>query len=150
MSIVASIEISLVEDKTRSISAVNVINVLKNFGWSLVHDNHTSYLPIGDKDDFDWQSEKNMDFLLLAKIIVQKEAAGELIGLILTWQTSDIGIVFLFYMDKTISISASINRQTIALANNYAITDFQWYLEKLLLPLNEAFGVEYFSCEQSK
>jgi hypothetical protein len=147
MSVDASIRISLVGSKTKSIPALDIIDVLEHAGWSLAHDGYTSYLPLGDIDDFDWQSEQNMDQQKFRNIISSKELANELIAVILTWQTSDIGFVFLYHQNKSISISITIERQKITLNDNYAITDFQWYLEKILPPLNDAFGVEYFSCE---
>ena len=96
MSISATININLARHKSQDISTFEIIKVLKDFGWSLTHDGYTSYLPLGDKDDFEWQSKKNMNFDSVKKLILMKESSEELIGIILTWQTSDIGGVFLF------------------------------------------------------
>ena len=148
MSISATINIHLIKRKIQCTSTLDVIKGLVNSGWSLTHDKYTSYLPLGDKDDFDWQSEENMDFASITRLILAKKASGELVGLILTWKATGIGGVFLFRSDESFSMGISINRQKIVLKNNYVITDFQWYLERLLPPLNDAFGVEYFSCDQ--
>lgn len=40
--------------------------------------------PLGDKDNFDWRSEKGMGFEALAKILEIKELTGETIGVAMT------------------------------------------------------------------
>ncbi len=153
MSVSASIDINLSKNEGKNRSTVEIIEVLVNFGWNLVHDTYISYLPLGDKDDFDWQAEKGMSFETLTKIIEVKEQAEETVGIIMTWKDTDIGGTFLFWPPNkdnlgTFSMNIGINRQIITLTDDYNITDFQWYLPKLLVPLNRILTVEYFSFEQ--
>ncbi len=148
MSVSASIVVAL----TKTISPVEVIKILTGFGWNLINEEgYINYLPIGDKDNFAWQAEKNMSFDTLAKILNAKEKADEIIGVILTWKDTNIGGTFLFQPKgslDTFSMHISIERQKALIAEEYDITDFQWYLSKLLPPLNKEWTVEYFSCEQ--
>lgn len=152
MSVSASIDIGLSKNHGKQKSAVEIIKELVKFGWNLVHDEYVSYLPIGDKDDFNWQAEKSMRFETLTKIIEAKEQAEEIVGIIMTWKNTDIGGTFLFWPPKdkldTFSMNININRKTISLSDNYAITDFQWYIPKLLVPLNKVWPVEHFSFQQ--
>lgn len=150
MSISAGISIRL-SDGNRSKSAVNIIKVLIDSGWNLFHDGYISYLPIGDKDDFDWQAKKAMSFEKLTKIIEIKEKTEEVVGVIMTWQNTDIGGTLLFWPEdslNTFAMNITINRKKTKLADDYEITDFQWYLPKLLTPLNKVFEVEYFACDE--
>jgi hypothetical protein len=148
MSVSASIVIAL----TESIPAVEIIRKLTIFGWNLTNEyGYVNYLPIGDKDNFDWQAERTMSFEALTKILNAKEQACEIVGVILTWKDTNIGGTFLFQPKKsleTFSMHISIERQKILLSDGYEITDFQWYLSKLLPPLNEMWTVEYFSLDQ--
>jgi hypothetical protein len=143
MSVSASIDIILSEKKT----AVEIINRLMNFGWTLAtKDGYIGYLPLGDKDDFHWQAEK-ISFEALTKILHEKERANEIVGVTMTWKDTEIGGSFLFWRNdslETFSMCTDGNRQRTILDGNYEITDFQWYLAKLLPPLD----VEYFSFYQ--
>lgn len=149
MSVSANICITLFKNNAKSISALEIIESLCHFGWSLTYNGYISYLKLGDRDDFDWQSDKHMDTTKLQEIILQKELAHELVGLILYWLTDDIGISCIIYPDS-ISVNFAMNRKTIKIDGNYEITDFQWYLEKLLPPLENTFGIASFTCEQSR
>ena len=150
MSISAGISIRLSEC-AQPRSAVDIIKVLIDFGWNIIHDGYISYLPFGDKDDFDWQAKRNINFESLIKILESKEQAEETIGIIMTWKNTDIGGTFLFWSKNeldTFSMNITVDRQKTTLTNDYEITDFQWYLPKLLIPLNKVWTVEYFSFDQ--
>ncbi len=152
MSVSASIDIKLSEIKRTQISATEIIEVLVSSGWNLFHGEYLSYLPLGDKDDFDWQDKKDMSWNALTKIIEAKEQAKEIVGIMMTWENTKIGGDFLFWPPKTsycntFSLSTNNNRQVISLTNDYNITDFQWYLPKLLIPLNKAFTIESFKLD---
>ncbi|HOQ01556.1 MAG TPA: hypothetical protein PK604_12200 [Acetivibrio clariflavus] len=54
-----------------------------------------SFLPLGDNDDYDWQSEE-IDLEQLMDIIDKKEKQNEVIGVILYWDKSSIGMQLLF------------------------------------------------------
>ena len=150
MSVSASINIHLSKNNNKHVPAIEIIKVLINFGWNLLHNGYIGYLPIGDKDDFDWQ-EKKISFEELVSILKEKEETNEVIGIIMTWKNTEIGGTFLFYTNEkyeTFSMGISAERQVITLQDDSKITDFQWYLPKLLIPLNEFWNVEYFSFYQ--
>lgn len=149
MSISASIKIHI----SRQVPTINILQILIKEGWSISHTNYTCYLPIGDNGKADWQAVENMHIAELSDILNAKEARNEMVGILLTWQNTLIGGNFLAWPDKqykSFSISLDSDRQELFLNKNYSITNFQWYLEKTLPPLNEAFGVEYFSCEENR
>lgn len=151
MSIHANINIGLSNHCEKHISPVDTIQILMRNGWSISHNNYICYLPVGDNDEADWQADENMSIEQLANILQTKELRKEIIGVMLTWQTTLIGCDLIFYPDKqysNFSINLDANRPLISLVNNYQITNFLWYLEKFLPPLNNAFGVDFFSCKE--
>jgi hypothetical protein len=150
MSILANITIHLKKMKSEPISVLNIIDTLLSTGWTIDDGGKVSYLPLGDNDEFDWKIRENISTKEFKEIVRKKEMAGEFIGIIMTLKDTTIGGTFLFRLDQAISFNLDINRREIAIGNSYSITDFQWYLEKILPPLNEAFGVEYFSCEEHR
>ncbi len=94
MSVSASIDVMLSKNLQRS--ATGIIQVLVNSGWTLTHDGYIGFLPLGDKDDFDWKAEK-IDIETLNSIIKEKECANELVGVTMTWKDTDFGGAFLFW-----------------------------------------------------
>ena len=150
MSVTATIDIHLPKTEKKHESAIRITQVLVNFGWTLSHNGYIGYLPLGDKDNFDWLEEK-ISIERLTDILKAKEKANEIIGIIMTWKNTGIGGTFLFWPKgrlHTFSMNIDINRQKIILVDDYEVTDFQWYLPKLLVPLNNVWEVEYFSFDQ--
>jgi hypothetical protein len=150
MSVSASINVHLPKNGIIHKPAIEIIQVLISSGWTLSHNGYIGYLPLGDKDSFDWQ-EKEINIETLTDILKAKEDANEIVGVIMTWQNTEIGGTFLFWTNEkyeTFTMGISIDRQTMALDDDYKITNFQWYLSKLLPPLNKVWTVEYFSFEQ--
>jgi len=116
----------------------------------LSHDGFIGYIPLGDKDVFEWQ-EKEISIKTLTDILKAKQDANEIIGITMSWKDTGIGGDFLFWpKNELLTFSMNINgtRQTIELESDYKITDFQWYLPKLLMSLNKVWTVEYFSFDQ--
>ena len=148
MSVFATIEIQLIEENNINNSILDVINNLIQFGWLVYHGNYVSYLPIGDQDNYHWQDAKNMDFAVLQKIIIEKEVKNEPIGLIMRWQDTEIGGAFLFHSMYKLSVTLNINRQKISSLQPSDITDFQWYLERIIPALTSSFTIESFICSQ--
>lgn len=150
MSISASIDIKLI----KYISSIRIIQELSNFGWTLNHRGKMSYLPINDNGMFNWTDEDFCEESLI-KILKQKEKLGELIGVGMVWQDINIGGEFLFYpsdkLDGQISIILSMNRKILQINTHLKITDVNWYLIKLLPPLNKGdFNVEFYSYSEHK
>ena len=149
MSILANITIHLTKNKAKQ-NSLDKIETLINAGWTLNDHGKFSYLPIGDQDNFDWHIQDDISFFQLTEIIKAKEQSKETVGIVMTWETTLIGGTVLIYQNETISINLDINRKTIVFKDNYIITDFQWYLERLLPQLNETFGVAHFSCGECR
>lgn len=154
MSISASIDITLQSSTQKRKAAFDIIYILTQSGWSFINNNYTSYLPLNDNDEFDWTTEQNIDSEQLRKLFETKEQAHEIVGILMVWNNSEIGGSFLFWPKeiscKTFSVNFNAFRPMVKLNDNHEIIDFKWYLERLLPPLEEAFGIEAFSFEQQK
>jgi len=153
MSVSVSIDIRLTEPKNGRLARIDIVKVLIDYGWTLYHEGLISYQPSGSKSITDWKYA-SLNFEDLSKIFTMKQSSHEINGVMMTWANTGIGGDFLFWPEEisneTFSLNLQAIRQKINLGGNYSITAFQWYLEKLLPPLNEAFGVESFSCQEHK
>jgi hypothetical protein len=143
MSVDATISMCL----NNNYEPLDIIEILLEFGWTLNDYGGISYLPLGDVDAFNWQTQQQMTFEELKKIITSKQQTNEVVGIVMTWKDTLIGCTFLLRKNSILSIGLGVDRQIKELNKNYQITDFNWYLEKLLLPLDDAFDIAYFSCE---
>ncbi len=152
MSVSAGIKVRLIQcKKGTEIFSIEVVKILNTAGWTLFRSGKASYLPLGDTEFLDYRYGEAIEYEQLVSIIEKKEQLGELVAIDLFWKDTFIGGTFRFDPDSCYSeirINVSSDRQIIQLNENYSITNFQWYLEKLLPPLNDAFGVEYFSCKE--
>lgn len=152
MSVSAGIKVQLIQCKKGSeIFSIEVVKVLNKAGWSLIRAGRAGYLPLGDTEFLDYRYGEAIEYAQLVSIIEKKEQLGELVAVDLFWQDTFIGGSFRFAPDNSYSeirISVNSDRQIVQLNENYSITNFQWYLEKLLPPLHNAFGVESFSCKE--
>lgn len=149
MSVSASIDIELAWRKEIVISKVRLIEKLLDFGWTFNDNGQGSYLPIDDKEDFNWQRE-NISPESLMLILKEKEKCDELIGVAMTWEKTGIGGEFLLMSNGVISINLSINRKLFnADIVNTKIMDVNWYLTRLLPVFNqEDIKVESFSYQE--
>lgn len=144
MSIDSTISIKL----TNKISAVEIIKSLMTYGWTLNDYGKVSYLPLGDNDDFNWQSE-NISIDTLFDIVRNKELLGEMVGVMLTWEDSLIGGSFLFDNDKSFTFNICINRKIIIGYDDYNMTNVSWYIERLIPAINsDRIKVEAFTYQQ--
>jgi len=154
MSISAGIKVQLIQRKNGSeIFTIEVIKSLIAAGWALFRSGKASYLPLGDTEFLNYRYGEAIEYEQLVSIIEKKEQLGELVAVDLFWNDTLIGDTVMFLPAKNyceILIGVSSDRQTVQLNENYSITNFQWYLERLLPPLNAAFGVESFSCQERK
>lgn len=147
MSVSASIDINLVQYQQR-VSLLKVIQYLLEYGWSLDYDGKISFLPIGDDDKFNWQSE-SMSIESFFHILMKKEKNNEIIGVAMTWSNTGIGGDFLLSKDGKLSVNLSINRKLIESDSSMKITDINWYLVKLLPIFNHKdIQVESFTYEE--
>ena len=150
MSITASVDINLIKKDSQHAGTNEILEILLLSGWTLMHDNTIGYIPLGDKECSNWQLDTVIKISDLKNIILEKEKNNEVNGLILTWGNTKIGGIFLFWGNGNLSLTINLTRKTILLNDNLEITDFMWYLEKLLPPLNNAFGIDSFICEEQK
>jgi hypothetical protein len=136
MSVQASLDLNF-QDYDKAITPINLITLLLNNGWSLNDNGRISYLPIGDNYDFDWiiSSQISKDELMM--MLEEKEKRNELIGIVLTWKNTNIGGSILFYPSDKISFVFNINRRILHGLDNFKMTDFNWYLSRILPIFNK-------------
>lgn len=116
-------------------SRLEMVKVFFENEWTPSYQGRITFLPFGDKDEFDWQSE-DISIDSLYAILKEKEDAGEMLGIIIIWKDSMIGGQLLLFNDKSISFNPNINTK---LCNDYEelnLLDYNWYLPKLIAPLS--------------
>ena len=84
-------------------------------------------MPVGDKDDFDWQCEK-IPRSKIFDIVSEKIAEKEMVGVTLFYNNGVEGISFLADTTDEIMLSLSTYRKIIKGKN----TDMVWYLENII------------------
>lgn len=145
MSVSASIDIQLGKVSNEKISALQVINTFITNKWRIQNDNNISYLPLGDEDSFEWQSD-DISVEQLINIVEKKESHGEIIGILMFWDSTEIGVELLIRSELELSFNLSINRKLIGNTEN---TDINWYIEKIVVLLKENnYIIEYFSFDE--
>lgn len=126
---------------------ISIVEKLNKSNWLLNDNGKISYLPLNDDDNFDWESvslEEKEDVL---EIISEKEKQSELIGLVFTWDNTQIGGQFLF-SNNIFSLIPSLNRQKMSNSN---LTNRSWYLERLVPFLKDSFGgIKSINIEESE
>ncbi|WP_308722636.1 hypothetical protein [Paenibacillus polysaccharolyticus] len=127
MSTSISIEIFLSE----KISGMAILNKLEKYGWTYNDHGNVAFLLIGDNDNYDWQRTSISKEKLLG-ILSEKEKSGELIGVVMTWEDTNIGGTFLIRNNGTFLMSPDINRRFIDIEGYNKVTDLNWYMTKLL------------------
>ncbi|MBP2633658.1 MAG: hypothetical protein H6Q70_4286 [Firmicutes bacterium] len=149
MSVSASLDIKLIQRQTHELFSVKIIEKLLDYGWNFKNEGVVSFLPVGDKNNFDWQSN-DISLESLINILENKEKAHEIIGIVMTWKDTGIGGEFLIIENQKISINLSINRRFIGDdITNLKITDVNWYLSKLLPAFRcEDILLEYFCYQE--
>ncbi|WP_437285852.1 hypothetical protein [Sorangium sp. So ce406] len=125
-----------------------VLCALLEAGWSYDDDGHISYLPVGDRGDFDWQwadLDRWPDVLAAIKV---KEERGELVGVSLIHEETGAGGEFLLdAREELLMICLTINTRDIQTVPRFV--DFTWYLERLVPAISRAgFTIECVECCQ--
>lgn len=158
MSVSASIDLRVVHRYSGVlVSPIKIIEILLKHGWRVERNGYICYLPLGDKDNFAW-STYTMGIESLMKILQQKEAQNEIIGLVLNWQDTDMGGDLLLWTkeemtEKSIHTSMSLcltmNRKLLIDDGQLKITDVNWYVVNLLKIFNQGDTlVEYYTYEE--
>lgn len=147
MSISAWIDIHL--SSSANLSATDLIRQFAKEGWDYTGRNgEVTYLPLGDGDNFNWLSEA-VDSANIMNIIEMKQAQREIVGIQLLRRDSEIGCDMLMFNTNQIGFSLSIARKTIEIQGDIDMTDFSWYLERILPVFKHAgLRVERVQCEQ--
>lgn len=136
MSIQATIDIYFNEEK--KVTHSQILDIFLASDWKNADNNKFRMLPLGD-GDYSWvdytEDEKEAKVLLDSKL-----DDGEVGGIELFYDRSGIGIELLLFPDSQLSVSLSINRKTKFKSH----TDIDWYIEKILLPLEQKIEIESF------
>ena len=134
----------IINHNNNSINAFDLLEKFMSSGWTLNYYGKISYLPLGDTD-FDWHYASMDEKYKIIDILKNKINNQELVGIVITWNDTNIGINALFYpfLDKLI-FNIDINRKTIS---SLDITDFTWYIEKLIpVILKAGLSIEVLEC----
>lgn len=127
----------------------NLLEVLKNNGWSFIHKGKVNYLPIGDNDDYEWVNEEISANDVLDLLTI-KEEKGEKNGISLYWDDSNIGVNLLVHSANEISFDLCYNLKECCTEENSNITDINWYYCKLIMCFIKAnypiLEVQYSEC----
>ncbi len=115
---------------------LDIIKLLNSFGWTYYdEDEHAEYLPVGDRDSFDWQMGEITEGDLYA-IIDRKQQRGETVGLVMYYRDTEYGITLLAANTSEISIMPNINRKTLDEDDDTdSVTDVSWYAERIIQKL---------------
>lgn len=116
-------------------SLLDFIKLLGSLGWSIYDDaHHAEYLPVGDRDAFDWQMDEITESGLYS-ILERKLQRGETVGLVLYYRDTGHGVTLLAADTSEILIIPNINRKTLVDDDEDSMTDVSWYSERLLQKL---------------
>lgn len=115
------------------------IKVLLEAGWRVFNNKEITFLPLRDNGEFNWVS-KASNIEEIFNIIDEKERSNEVIGLVLYWRKTNIGVRVTFKSIDDINIALDINRKEIKGLNN--MTNVNWYFERLIEPINCNFTLD--------
>lgn len=117
-------------------NVLDIIKLLNSFGWTYYdEDENAEYLPVGDRDSFDWQMGEITEGDLYA-IIDRKQQRGETVGLVMYYRDTESGITLLAADTSEISIMPNINRKTLDEDDDTdSVTDISWYAERIIQKL---------------
>lgn len=119
---------------------VDIVKVFQKIGWNIYSpQGNIEYLPVGDQDDYNWQS-KRMTESEFYDILVEKIAYKEQIGVNLFYHNGVEGITLLADDTNEIMLELELNRKRI----NERHTDTIWYLKNIVYKLFEN-GIELLS-----
>lgn len=141
-----SVSLSIKFNKSKSYYLIDIIKTFLKVGWNLRDkEGKVSYLPVGDKDDFEWQHSDILTDSDIFNNIIQKERVNEWVGIMLYWGNTDIGVTFLAESIDNVIVSPEINRKRFF--DNF--TDINWYINSIIIGLKkENIEIESFLFEE--
>ena len=147
MSIRSSIDLAFC--KSDMFSVIDIISCLIEDDWTIFDvDNTIDFLPVNDNDNYDWQKEL-MTKQAIFDIIKLKQARKETIGINLYHKKCSVGITVLFFPNNEMSVMCDINRKKICYSDSLFFTDFNWYIESIIMILKKKnYKIEYFECKE--
>ena len=132
MSYLSGVTVHLTGEAT---SPLHILQKLLDHGWTYNDQGSITYLPLGDREMYDWQQSPLDEWNTVNAVLESKINANERIGIILTWEDTLIGGDFhIAPSSQEVSVTWSVNRKVI----EGGFTDHSWYLSKLLLPLSHS------------
>lgn len=149
MSVEASISVRYSISWKNDLYATQLIQILLLEGWTFGDDEGSSYLPLGETEGFDWIIQEKISSDLLMNILIEKEKRHEIIGVVMTWQDTNIGGSFIFREEHKLSILLNVNKKIIPNGKITKLTDVNWYFSHLI-PIFEENNIEvcFFAFEQ--
>lgn len=115
---------------------IDIVDLLFQIGWcSRNKKGAVEYLPVGDKDEYNWQEQQISDDEVNL-IINKKQDENEMVGLALYYQNSIEGLILLAKNTKEIMLDLDINRRKMG-EDRDAITDIGWYFDNLIQKIIE-------------
>lgn len=149
MSVEASMRVKYSISQEKTLSIVQIMQLFLLEGWTFSDNGRSSYLPLGETEGFDWVIQEQISSELLMNILKEKERLSEPIGIVMTWQDTGIGGLFIFRRPQELSILLNINRKAILGEDYTSITDASWYLSRLIPVFDKNnIHVIYFAFEQ--
>ena len=114
---------------------IDIIDLFSQIGWNHIDfDGMTEYIPLGDKDDYDWQTLK-MPYDALKKMITTKQLNKERVGVILYEHEYKRAVTFLAENTKTITLNIDVYRKSLnGNADNFL--DANWYIQNIFQRLS--------------
>ena len=131
MPVSTSIDVSFAVSGSRDAFLVELFESLLDECWSIP--TPCTHLPLGDIDSFDW-TDGSLTRSEVLDLIAAKHRVGEKPGIVLAESESGRGAMFLYLGEGNLSINPAYDRLTLEASSR--TTDFSWYLERLLPPMN--------------
>lgn len=113
---------------------LEIVKLLIVSGWTFLdEDDQVEYLPLGDSGDYQWQIDAIAEGRLY-ELIERKQDRAEMVGLVMYYRDTDVGITLLAESTEAVIIMPNINRRTLD-DNDDSLTDMSWYAERIILKL---------------
>jgi len=126
MSVSASIDFKL-HQKHDVLTNLDVIELLFKNDWTFNDCGLKSFVPLGAEiGDFESQNITEDE---LFSVLKTKQKANQNLSVVMTWKNRNIGFTFLMHNHLEFSLLLNVNRQM----TTYNVTDFMWYLDKIVL-----------------